>query len=73
MRVHASQAVAGEFDAVMPGLTVLLDDELQQMKAASQDANTPADVKPILTSAIAADTQIEALVNQFWPPAPVGD
>jgi hypothetical protein len=70
VHAHTSQAVAGEFDAVMPGLTVLLDDELQQMKSASQDADTPADVKAILTSAIAADTQIEALVNQFWPPAP---
>ena len=70
VHAHASQAVPGEFDAVMPGLTVLLDDELQQMTAASQDANTPADVKTMLTSAIAADKQVEALVNQIWPPAP---
>jgi hypothetical protein len=70
VHAHASQAVPGEFDAVMPGLTVLLDDEIQQMTAASQDSSTPADVKTILTSAISADKQIEALVNQFWPPAP---
>ena len=70
VHAHASQAVPGEFDAVMPGLTVLIDDELQQMTAASQDANTPADVKTMLTSAIAADKQVEALVNQIWPPAP---
>jgi len=70
VRAHASQAVAGEFDAVMPGLTVLLDDELQQMQAAAADSSVPADAKAILTSAIAADKQIENLVNQYWPPAP---
>jgi hypothetical protein len=30
----------------------------------------PSDAKAILTSAIAADKQIENLVNQYWPPAP---
>jgi hypothetical protein len=68
---HAAGApVATGFDTVMPGLTVLLDDELQQMDAMSKDASVPADAKAILTTAIAADTQIEALVNQFWPPVP---
>lgn len=70
VRAHASQAVAGEFDAVMPGLTVLLDAELQQMQAASDDASTPSDAKVALTKAISADKQIENLVNQWWPPAP---
>jgi hypothetical protein len=70
VHAHASQAVAGEFDAVMPGLTVLLDAELQQMQAAAADASVPSDAKAILTSAIAADKQIENLVNQDWPPAP---
>jgi hypothetical protein len=68
---HASQdEAAPTFDVVMPGLTVLLDDELQQMQAAAADPATPADSKAILTSAIAADQQIETLVNQYWPPAP---
>jgi hypothetical protein len=70
VHAHASQAVAGEFDAVMPGLTVLLDAELQQMQAAAADTSVPSDAKAILTSAIAADKQIENLVNQYWPPAP---
>jgi hypothetical protein len=70
VHAHASQAVAGEFDAVMPGVTVLLDDELQQMQAAAADNSMPSDSKAILTSAIAADKQIETLVNQYWPPAP---
>ena len=33
---------------------------------------TPSDAKAILTSAVAADKQIETLVNQWWPPAPAG-
>jgi hypothetical protein len=70
VHAHASQAVAGEFDAVMPGLVVLIDDEIQQMQAAAADSATPAAVKDALTSAISADQQIESLVNQFWPPAP---
>src|SRR5919197_3330098 len=65
-RVHAHASDGPPtFDAVMPGLTVLLDDELQQMQAAADDTSIPADSKAILTSAIAADKQIENLVNQY--------
>jgi hypothetical protein len=76
-RVHArasgaAPAAGSAFDAVMPGLTVLLDAELQQMQAAAQDSSVPSDSKAILTGAITADKQIEALVNQWWPPAPAG-
>jgi hypothetical protein len=71
VKARASQEEgAPTFDVVMPGLTVLLDDELQQMQAAADDSSVPADAKAILTSAIAADKQIETLVNQYWPPAP---
>jgi hypothetical protein len=73
VKARASQEEgAPTFDTVMPGLTVLLDDELQQMQAAADDNSIPSDSKAILTSAIAADKQIEALVNQYWPPV-VGD
>jgi hypothetical protein len=76
-RVHArasgaAPAAGSAFDAVMPGLTVLLDAELQQMQAAAQDSSVPSDAKAILTGAVAADKQIETLVNQWWPPAPAG-
>ena len=74
-RVHARASgapVAATFGSVMPGLTVLLDAELQQMKATQQDTSVPSVSRAALTKAIAADTQIEALVNQFWPPV-VGD
>jgi hypothetical protein len=70
VKAHASQEGVPTFDVVMPGLTVLLDDELQQMQAAAADASVPSDSKAILTSAIAADKQVESLVNQYWPPAP---
>jgi hypothetical protein len=70
-RVHAHASDGPPtFDAVMPGLTILLDDELQQMQAAAADNSVPSDSKAILTKAIAADQQIESLVNQYWPPAP---
>jgi uncharacterized membrane protein YdfJ with MMPL/SSD domain len=64
--------VAAGFDSVMPGLVVLLDAELQQMDAASQDTSMPSASKAALTKAIAADKQIKDLVNQWWPPV-VGD
>ena len=70
-RVHARASgapVAATFGSVMPGLTVLLDAELQQMKATQEDTSVPAASRAALTKAIAADTQIEALVNQWWPP-----
>jgi hypothetical protein len=74
-RVHARASgapVATTFGSVMPGLTVLLDAELQQMKATQDDTSVPAASRAALDKAVAADTQIEALVNQWWPPV-VGD
>lgn len=73
VQVRASGApVAATFGSVMPGLTVLLDAELQQMKAMQQDTSVPSASRAALSKAIAADTKIEALVNQYWPPV-VGD
>ncbi len=74
-RVHARASgapVAATFGSVMPGLTVLIDAELQQMQATKQDTSVPQASRDALTKAIAADKQIENLVNQFWPPV-VGD
>jgi hypothetical protein len=74
VKAHASQEEgAPTFDTVMPGLTALLDDELQQMQAAAADSSVPSDAKAILTSAIAADQQIESLVNTYWPPVAADD
>ncbi len=57
------------FDVVMPGVAVLLNDELQQMQALAQDTTVlPASIAA-LTSALAADNQILNRVNTLWPPA----
>jgi hypothetical protein len=72
-RIHARASGAeggATFAAVMPGLVVLIDAELQQMQATQQDTSVPAASRQALSKAIAADKQIEALVNQYWPPLP---
>jgi hypothetical protein len=72
-RAHTSGAEVGAtFDAIMPGLIVLLDAELQQMDATAQDTSVPAASRDALTKAIAADKQIKDQVNAWWPPV-VGD
>jgi len=65
---RAAQEDVVTFDTVMPGLTVLLDDEMQQMKATQQDTTVPAASSAVLANALAADQQIEAQVNLWWPP-----
>jgi hypothetical protein len=67
---RAAQDDVVTFDTVMPGLIVLLDDEMQQMKATQQDTTVPAASSAVLGNALAADQQIEAQVNLWWPPAP---
>ena len=56
------------FDMVMPGLAVLLGDEIQQMQAATQDTTIPAAPRTALAAALAADQQILTRVNTLWPP-----
>jgi hypothetical protein len=70
-RAHASQEAeeATTFDMVMPGLAVLMTDELQQLQSMAADTNVPAASRAALTSAIAADNQILTRVNTLWPPA----
>jgi hypothetical protein len=56
------------FDLVMPSVSVLLDDEIQQMQATIQDTSVPAASKAVLTNALAADQQIKTRVDTLWPP-----
>jgi hypothetical protein len=73
VHAHASGAEGGAtFDAIMPGLIVLIDAELQQMQGTAADTSVPSASRAALTKVIAADKQIENLVNQWWPPV-VGD
>ena len=69
VRAHASQEESvTTFDMVMPGLAVLLGDELQQLQALSADTTLPAASRTALSAAITADNQILTRVNTFWPP-----
>jgi hypothetical protein len=69
-RAHAHSsggAVATTYAPVMPGLVVLLDDEIQSLTAGK--SGLPAGAQADFDKAIAADQKIEALVNLYWPPA----
>jgi hypothetical protein len=70
-RARASQESeeAVTFDMVMPGLAVLLTDELQQLQSLAGDSSVPAASRAALSNAIAADNQIMTRVNTLWPPA----
>jgi hypothetical protein len=68
-RASQEEGEVTTFDIVMPGLVVLRDDEMQQMRATSQDTSVPVASKNVLTNALAADQQIETRVNTLWPPA----
>ena len=71
-RVHArASQEEGEvttFDLVMPSVSVLLDDEIQQMQATIQDTSVPAASRTVLSNAVAADQQIKTRVDTLWPP-----
>ena len=69
-RAHASQeeGEATTFAMVMPGLSVLLTDELQQLQSMSTDTTVPAASRAALANAIAADNQILTRLNTLWPP-----
>jgi hypothetical protein len=68
-QAHAAQDDVTTFDVVMPGVSILLGDEIQQMQAAQQDTTIPAASNAVLTNALAADQQIMTQVNTLWPPA----
>ena len=71
VRANASQEAeeATTFDMVMPGLAVLLGDELQQLNTLAADTSVPAASRAALSNAIQADNQILTRVNTLWPPA----
>ena len=70
VRARASQddEEVTTFDLVMPSVSVLLGDEIQQMQATIQDTSVPAASKAVLTNALAADQQIKLRVDTLWPP-----
>jgi hypothetical protein len=56
------------FADVMPAVSLLLGDEVQQMQATQQDTTVPAASSAVLADALAADQQIQAQVTLLWPP-----
>jgi hypothetical protein len=70
VHAHASQEEGvTTFDMVMPGVAVLLGDELQQLQSLAEDTSVPAASRAALNDAIAADNVINTRVNALWPPA----
>lgn len=61
---EAEEAIT--YDAVMPGVATLLNDEIQLMQATLED--TPAS-RSVLSRALSADNQVLNRVNTLWPPA----
>jgi hypothetical protein len=60
---------AAMFDMAMPGLTLFLDDEIQQIDALQSDAaDLPPGAKRILTKARAKIAATKAQINALWPP-----
>jgi hypothetical protein len=53
---------------VMPAVSTLLADEIQQMQSTQADTTVPAASSAVLGDALAADQQIAAQVNLLWPP-----
>jgi hypothetical protein len=64
----AQDEEAATFDTVMPGVGILLGDEIQQMTATRQDTNVPAASRAVLADALQADNTILTRVNTLWPP-----
>jgi hypothetical protein len=60
---------AATFDTVMPGLVILLDDEIQQLRAAAADTSLPAAAQTTIARALRTDMAIKRTVNTSWPPA----
>jgi hypothetical protein len=56
------------FDVVMPGLAILLADEIQQVMVTIQDDSVPAASRAVLRDVLTADQQILNRVNSLWPP-----
>jgi hypothetical protein len=57
------------FDMVMPGVSILLGDEITQLKAAAADTTLPAAARTAVNAALAADQALVTTINTAWPPA----
>jgi hypothetical protein len=66
-------AIAPTFDATMPSVLPLLDDEIQALQGTlALNATLPVTVQDAIRAVIATDNQTKATINTYWPPI-VGD
>ena len=72
--VDASGApVAAGWSGVMPNVASYIEDEIQQLDALQANTSLSAGAKRVLGAAELQDTRTLRTINQWWPPAPVGD
>jgi hypothetical protein len=67
-RAQAAQDDVTLFADVMPGVSILLADEVQQIQSTQSDTTVPPASSAVLANALAADNQILTQVNTLWPP-----
>jgi hypothetical protein len=73
-RASGGAVVGGAFDAVMPQVVGMIDDELQQIDGLQADAtDLRPGAKKILRAAEVQALLTQKQVNTYWPPLPVGD
>jgi hypothetical protein len=70
---QAADDPAPTWGTVMPALTGLIDDELQQLNGTLADPALRAGARRVLGDAVAQNTKTETTVNTYWPPLPADD
>jgi len=74
LRADASGApVAAGWSGVMPGVAALVDDEIQQQDATLAVKTLSSGARRVLRAAELQDTKTLRTINEWWPPAPIGD
>jgi hypothetical protein len=76
VRAHTSGGAVGggTFEAVMPQVVGMIDDELQQIDGLQSDAtDLRPGAKKILRAAEVQALLTQRQVNTYWPPLPAGD
>jgi hypothetical protein len=74
LRADSSGApVAAGWSGVMPGVADLVDDEIRQLDATLAVKTLSSGARRVLGAAELQDTKTMRTINQWWPPAPVGD
>ena len=74
LRADASGApVAAGWSGVMPDVAALIDDEIQQQDATLAVKTLSSGARRVVNAAELQDTKTLRTINEWWPPAPIGD